>query len=50
MSVQAGPGSSLEVPQPEFLLELLMGLLADPASLIAAARLRSGVSASRLLR
>ena len=33
VSVQAGPGPSLEMPQSEFLLELLMGLLADPAPL-----------------
>lgn len=31
MSVEASPGSALEVVQAEFLLELLMGLLADPA-------------------
>lgn len=29
--VKTGPGSSLEVVQTEFFLELLMGLLADPA-------------------
>jgi hypothetical protein len=33
VSVQAGPGSPLEVVEPEFLLELLVRLLADPASL-----------------
>ena len=33
MSVQAGPGSSLEVVKTEFLLKLLVRLLADPASL-----------------
>src|ERR1700752_3658340 len=33
VSVQAGPGSPLEVVEPEFLLELLMRLLADPARL-----------------
>jgi hypothetical protein len=32
VSVQSGPGPSLEVPQPEFLLQLLMRLLAHPAS------------------
>src|ERR1700756_5330835 len=33
VSVQAGPGSPLEVVAPEFLLELLVRLLADPTSL-----------------
>jgi len=33
MSVQAGPGSSLEVVKTEFLLKLLVRLLTDPASL-----------------
>jgi hypothetical protein len=33
MSVQAGPGSSLEVVKTEFLLKLLVRLLIDPASL-----------------
>jgi hypothetical protein len=33
VSVQAGPGSPLEIVEPEFLLELLVRLLADPARL-----------------
>ena len=33
MSVQPGPGAALEVIEPEFLLQLLMGLLADPPRL-----------------
>jgi hypothetical protein len=33
MSVQARPGPPLEVPETEFLFELLMCLLADPARL-----------------
>src|SRR6266536_3986581 len=33
VSVQAGPGPSLEIVEAEFLLELLMRLLADPACL-----------------
>jgi hypothetical protein len=31
--VQAGPGAALEVVEPQFLLHLLMRLLAHPASL-----------------
>src|SRR3954471_378563 len=31
--VQAGPGAALEVAQAQFLLELLVALLADPARL-----------------
>lgn len=31
--VQAGPGAALEVIEAKFLLELLVGLLADPARL-----------------
>ena len=33
MSVQTGPGPPLEVSETEFLLELLVRLLADPARL-----------------
>ena len=33
MSVQAGPGATFEVVEAELFLELLMGLLTDPASL-----------------
>ena len=33
VSVQPGPGSALEVVEAEFLLELLMRLLADPTRL-----------------
>src|SRR5215470_2020820 len=33
MPVKAGPGSSLEVVEAEFLLQLLVGLLADPSRL-----------------
>jgi hypothetical protein len=50
VSVQAGPGPTFEVPQPEFLLELLVRLLTFRRPLMAAANARSGVSAGRLLR
>ena len=33
VSVQAGPGSALEVVETEFFLQLLVGLLASPARL-----------------
>jgi len=33
MAVKSGPGSSFEVIQPQFFLELLMRLFADPARL-----------------
>ena len=33
VSMQPGPGASLEMVEAEFLLELLVGLLADPARL-----------------
>ena len=32
MTVEALPGSSLEVIEPEFLFQLLMGLFANPSS------------------
>ncbi len=38
MAVEASPGSALEVVQAEFLFELLMGLLADPARLDGASQ------------
>jgi hypothetical protein len=49
MTMQALPGSSLEVIEPEFLFQLLMGLFANP-SLIVAANVRRSVLAGRLAR
>ncbi len=48
--VQAGPGPALEVGQAQFLLELLVRLLANQRALIAPARARSEVRGGRLLR
>ena len=50
MPVQAVPGSSLEVVETEFLLELLMGLFTNPSALIVAARSRSLILGERLAR
>lgn len=40
MSVQAGPGPPFEVPETEFLLQLLMRLLAHPTALDGGRRRR----------
>ena len=50
MSMEALPGSSFEVIEPEFLFQLLMGLFANPSRLIVAANLRRFVLAGRLAR
>jgi hypothetical protein len=48
--VQPAPRAPLEVVEAEFVLHLLVHLLANPASLIAAARTSSGVSAGWFVR
>lgn len=50
VSVQARPGSPLEVAQAELLLQLLMRLLAYPARLHGGGELLGDVSAGRLAR
>jgi hypothetical protein len=49
MTVQAVPGSTLEVIETEFFLQLLVRLLANP-SLMVAAKVRRSVFAGRLAR
>ena len=50
MTMEALPGSSLEVIEPEFLFQLLMGLWQIQRALIVAANVRRSVLAGRLAR
>ena len=50
VTMKAVPGSSLEVIETEFFLQLLMGLLANPACLDGGGQVRRSVSAGRLAR
>ena len=51
VTVKAWPGSSLEVIETEFFLQLLMGLLADPSRLDGGSQaVRRSASTGRLAR
>ena len=50
MTMKAVPRPSLEVVEPEFLLQLLMGLLQIHRALIVAAKLRRSIPAAKLAR
>ena len=50
MTMKAVPRSSLEVIETEFLLQLLVSLLADPSCLDRAAKPRRSIPAGKLAR